>query len=110
MRSLFRVMGAAPPWGQSLLRSCLAAHSFPPPPPAHVLSALGTRFIPICFTQDLVHSDRVNRPLVSRERVTPYARGLPGGHRPPKAHHAGGGGGKECGLPRSAARRAEWAA
>src|SRR6266851_3553223 len=26
-------MGAAPPWGQSLLRSCLAAHSFPPPPP-----------------------------------------------------------------------------
>src|SRR3981081_3650812 len=27
-------MGAAPPWGQSLLRSCLAAHSFPPPPPA----------------------------------------------------------------------------
>src|SRR5205823_4469175 len=31
---LVRVMGAAPPWGQSLLRSCLAAHSFPPPPPA----------------------------------------------------------------------------
>src|SRR6266852_7588901 len=30
---VFRVMGAAPPWGQSLLRSCLAAHSFPPPPP-----------------------------------------------------------------------------
>src|ERR1700716_2547725 len=27
-------MGAAPPWGQSLLRSCLAPHSFPPPPPA----------------------------------------------------------------------------
>src|ERR1700716_864544 len=26
-------MGAAPPWGQSLLRSCLASHSFPPPPP-----------------------------------------------------------------------------
>src|SRR5260370_3370722 len=26
-------MGAAPHWGQSLLRSCLAAHSFPPPPP-----------------------------------------------------------------------------
>src|SRR5205823_3405207 len=31
---LIRVMGAAPPWGQSLLRSCLASHSFPPPPPA----------------------------------------------------------------------------
>src|SRR5258708_20583365 len=26
-------MGAAPPWGQSLLRSCLASHSFPPHPP-----------------------------------------------------------------------------
>ena len=35
-------MGAAPPWGQSLLRSYLAPHSFPPPPPAYVLSALGT--------------------------------------------------------------------
>src|SRR3982074_3665138 len=34
-------MGAAPPWGQSLLLSCLAPHSFPPPPPAYVLSALG---------------------------------------------------------------------
>src|SRR5205807_8346614 len=32
--ALVRVMGAAPPWGQSLLRSCLASHSFPPPPPA----------------------------------------------------------------------------
>src|SRR6266567_7510154 len=31
---LVRVMGAPPPWGQSLLRSCLAAHSFQPPPPA----------------------------------------------------------------------------
>src|SRR3979490_2277719 len=33
-RNVFRVMGAAPPWGQSLLRSYLAARSFPPPPPA----------------------------------------------------------------------------
>src|SRR5207244_5702427 len=32
-RCFVRVMGAAPPWGQSLLRSCLATHSFPPPPP-----------------------------------------------------------------------------
>src|SRR5438874_10269406 len=30
-------MGAAPPWGQSLLRSCLAAHSFPPPPPRRAI-------------------------------------------------------------------------
>src|ERR1700704_6191489 len=27
-------MGGAPPRGQALLRSYLAAHSFPPPPPA----------------------------------------------------------------------------
>src|SRR6266550_1747729 len=40
-------MGAAPPWGQSLLRSCLASHSFPPPPPAYVLPALGTLLMPI---------------------------------------------------------------
>src|SRR5258708_20878508 len=39
--------GLRPPWGQSLLRSCLAAHSFPPPPPAYVLSALGTPITPI---------------------------------------------------------------
>src|SRR5207253_2695082 len=31
---VIRVMGAAPPWGQSLLRSYLASRSFPPPPPA----------------------------------------------------------------------------
>src|SRR5436853_512705 len=35
-------MGAAPPWGQSSLRSCLAPHSFPPPPPHDGPSAART--------------------------------------------------------------------
>src|SRR5216684_2893628 len=39
-------MGAAPPWGQSLLRSCLAAHSFPPPPPLDGASPASTVSLP----------------------------------------------------------------
>src|SRR6266536_3199457 len=42
--------GLRPPWGQSLLRSCLAAHSFPPPPPAEdalrAFAALGPPLLP----------------------------------------------------------------
>src|SRR5260221_13351840 len=65
--------GLRPPWGQSLLRSCLAAHSFPPPPPAYVLSALETRFAPIPGTrEDSLDVSAAEGPS------------------------SGGGGGKEC--------------
>ena len=57
---LLRVMGAAPPWGQSLLRSCLAAHSFPPPPPRDVLSAFGTSVTPIRVTPNTSGVGSVN--------------------------------------------------
>src|SRR5229473_4519546 len=43
----------AAPRRQSLLRSCLAAHSFPRRPPAYVLAALGTPF----------HTDTIYRDI-----------------------------------------------
>src|SRR5258707_3787484 len=61
-------MGAAPPWGQSLLRSCLAAHSFPPPPPAYVLSAFGTSEIPIRVTPTLLDLAAFNDHIGTWER------------------------------------------
>src|SRR5713226_7722748 len=42
--------GRCAPRRQSLLRSCLAARSFPRRPPAYVLSALGTPVMPIRLT------------------------------------------------------------
>ncbi len=76
--------GRCAPRRQSLLRSCLASRSFPRRPPA------------TCYPRSGHPSGRSRRNLGSTGRAKP--------------HHAGGGGGKECGLPRSAARRAEWAA
>src|SRR5712692_9693973 len=40
--ALYPGRGRCAPRRQSLLRSCLAAHSFPRRPPAYVLSAVGT--------------------------------------------------------------------
>src|SRR6266852_5897016 len=49
-----RVGGALrAPRRQSLLRSCLAAHSFPRRPPAYVLSAVGTPVTPIRLTPNV---------------------------------------------------------
>jgi len=55
--------GLRPPWGQSLLRSCLAARSFPPPPPANGCALCGH----LTFRADPVSdidrpSDENNRP------------------------------------------------
>src|SRR5438034_2718689 len=41
MRTSSGLWGLRPPWGQSLLRSFLAAHSFPPPPPLDGASPAG---------------------------------------------------------------------
>src|SRR4030081_1664251 len=58
-----RVMGAPPPWGQSLLRSCLASHSFPPPPPRDALSAVGS-------AEMLILATRYGPPLKPRDVMT----------------------------------------
>src|SRR5260370_2392554 len=62
-------MGAAPPWGQSLLRSYLAPHSFPPPPPAYVLSALGTVVALVALTPKGVGVVAVDHHLELRRQV-----------------------------------------
>src|SRR5258708_15329933 len=90
-----RVMGAAPPWGQSLLRSCLAAHSSPPPPPAYVLSALETPVDTDTTTPKRLSSARRAQPLYAGGRRHESLRNC-GSPRLAKPHQAGGGGGKEC--------------
>src|SRR6266851_4657114 len=84
-------MGLRPPWGQSLLRSCLAAHSFPPPPPAYVLSAVGMPITPNGFAETSRFAASPKR-LDSQWR--PANRNLARTHRA-KPHHAGGRRGKE---------------
>src|SRR5438270_193874 len=78
-------MGAAPPWGQSLLRSCLAAHSFPPPPPLNRVRCLP--LLGNCMA-DLSSALGTVTATDGSERIVGWA------------HHAqplsGGGGGKEC--------------
>src|SRR5437870_6660889 len=59
--------GLRPPWGQSLLRSCLAAHSFPPPPPA------------TCYPRSGHPSGRSLRKLGSAKRAKPRHAGVGAG-------------------------------
>src|SRR5712692_4633687 len=73
-------MRLAAPRRQSLLRSCLAAHSFPRRPPAYVLSALRTPFTPIRLCPDT--SRRVASPNVAEF----------GKYRPGEAPSCGGWG------------------
>src|SRR5258708_3163085 len=97
---LVRVMGAAPPWGQSLLRSCLAPHSFPPPPPAYVLSALGTVVALVALTPKGVGVVAVDHHLELRRQVS--VRKLVGPHLA-KPHQAGVGAGRSAERGTSAA-------
>src|SRR6266852_1558042 len=76
--------GRCAPRRQSLLRSCLAARSFPRRLPAYALSAVGTPFPPIRLTPKRLDSPP-RAPLRNLESV-----------HLAKPHHAGGGGGKEC--------------
>src|SRR5216683_3315630 len=62
--------GLRPPWGQSLLRSCLAAHSFPPPPPAYVLPAVGTPLILRRLTPKRLDSASTTTPPLGTARGT----------------------------------------
>src|SRR5712664_1402493 len=76
--------GLRPSWGQSLLRSCLAAHSFPPPPPA-TCCPRSERGECRCVCARTPSTCCIGRPY--RNRQSPKRA---------KPHHAGGGGGKEC--------------
>src|SRR5216684_133479 len=92
--------GLRPPWGQSLLRSYLAAHSFPPPPPAE--DALRALALGWCTTRrSALRDDRAFHS--SDDRAFPvrcprtYRQPLrgPDTSPPPRAErapHAGGGG------------------
>src|SRR5712692_8887102 len=66
---VFRVMGPAAPWGQSLLRSCLAAHSFPPPPPHEV----ALRAILLARSDVREGADLRDRTFAGAKTSTPHA-------------------------------------
>src|SRR5260221_7217571 len=80
--------GLRPPWGQSLLRSFLASRSFPPPPPAYVLSALGTSGTLIRLPPNA--SARCCQPPIRNAGRT-NRLGTVGTPNRAKPHHAGGG-------------------
>src|SRR5258708_30510740 len=85
-------MGPAAPWGQSLLRSCLAAHSFPPPPPLDGAS-------PGVYFSDSDTFERQSASVPSPRR-SPMRNGQESHASLPPTREArpqaGGGGGKEC--------------
>src|SRR5260370_9962968 len=80
-------MGACgPPWGQSLLRSCLAAHSSPPPPPAYVLSAFGTPVKPIRLPPKHIATRVVASTIILTRDRNRFGRR--GSTKRAKPHHA----------------------
>src|SRR5216683_3008846 len=79
----------------------------PAPTPPAVLSAFGTSQTLIGLPPKRWDSAPSNHHFVTWEDDSSQNCASPNRAKP---HQAGGGGGKDCGLPRSAARRAEWAA
>src|SRR5215472_1789630 len=76
-------VGGAAPRGQSLLRSCLAARSFPPRPPAYVLAAPPRGRPPMGVSQYLSDRNGVTLRHVVRRAVGAATSGALTDSRPP---------------------------